>query len=665
MATMDPFSDAMSTNTTASLVATVSLEDKTSGVEIYKSSLRNEGMSEITTNRRDVISSRPILVGYAFGPKKMSTMGIIMAEASKALSTVTTTTSSWSSSTSPSSSSPRRLTPAALEKRARQFDDTAGDINSNDVGCDVTEDGEESSVVSLACPSFASNQTTAAYSSINYDDSGENFLRFNFYAGGNNAGMNNITRFFRSSCSSAASLADSSITTGTAGTVAVTQSQTSSARIDVLRKSDDSNNSAYTQSIRVSFVPLDLDSPLEEQHGGKFDAILHKMTEDILCLSNNPPRKDEGDAEVFSPLTSITSNSDDNAMLHARERVGRLVAYKRDHPECCLVDHPSNVQALMSRSDIARVLSDCLVGVTTRSGTPVRTPRFLVIDKVDERPPPGDLAEQIEQSPFTYPIIAKPLTAAGTKESHKMAVILGRSGLNYISHPCLLQEYANHGGTLFKVYVLGDAVRVFARPSLPDLPTGDRHAAVTSSGGYVEKNTSDCECYVEFDSQRPYPRLSDFGMVDEDMEMHNNRTSNRKSCDLFVSIDGPMNRNITTSHGHKKLRKRSLSPSCRPPPPKISKKAAAAAGYHLTADEIRPVATVLKKAFGLELFGFDVLVKKRELESGDSVLREMLVVDVNYFPSYKEVSNFPSLLAQYLTQRAIEGRIKKLQGDNT
>ena len=33
---------------------------------------------------------RPILVGYAFGPKKMSTMGVVMAEASMAVSTVVT-----------------------------------------------------------------------------------------------------------------------------------------------------------------------------------------------------------------------------------------------------------------------------------------------------------------------------------------------------------------------------------------------------------------------------------------------------------------------------------------------------------------------------------------------------------------------------------------------
>lgn len=71
-------------------------------------------------------------------------------------------------------------------------------------------------------------------------------------------------------------------------------------------------------------------------------------------------------------------------------------------------------------------------------------------------------------------------------------------------------------------------------------------------------------------------------------------------------------------------------------------------GQQVTAEEIRPVVDVLKRAFGLELFGFDILV---------TFQGELLVVDVNYFPSYKEVSNFPSLLANYLTQRAIDGRM--------
>jgi inositol-1,3,4-trisphosphate 5/6-kinase/inositol-tetrakisphosphate 1-kinase len=87
----------------------------------------------------------------------------------------------------------------------------------------------------------------------------------------------------------------------------------------------------------------------------------------------------------------------------------------------------------------------------------------------------------------------------------------------------------------------------------------------------------------------------------------------------------------------------------------------------------------LRTAFGLDLFGFDVLVAASSSPSSPStsssaqshlpsfslhstVARyEWLVVDVNYFPSYKEVSDFPSLLASYLTERALQDRTRKLQ----
>mmetsp|Transcript_20687 Transcript_20687/g.31386 ORF Transcript_20687/g.31386 Transcript_20687/m.31386 type:complete len:174 (-) Transcript_20687:113-634(-) len=90
----------------------------------------------------------------------------------------------------------------------------------------------------------------------------------------------------------------------------------------------------------------------------------------------------------------------------------------------------------------------------------------------------------------------------------------------------------------------------------------------------------------------------------------------------------------------------------------------------VTTEEIEPVTTALREAFGLELFGFDVLVKYNNQNDGamstgnrgsnrdDRKDKEILVVDVNYFPGYKEVPNFPSLLAQYLTQKAVESRLR-------
>jgi inositol-1,3,4-trisphosphate 5/6-kinase/inositol-tetrakisphosphate 1-kinase len=63
-------------------------------------------------------------------------------------------------------------------------------------------------------------------------------------------------------------------------------------------------------------------------------------------------------------------------------------------------------------------------------------------------------------------------------------------------------------------------------------------------------------------------------------------------------------------------------------------------------EELTPIVAALRQAFGLDLFGFDILYTGEVL----------LVVDVNYFPSYKEVTNFPYLLAQYLTHMAIQNR---------
>ena len=88
----------------------------------------------------------------------------------------------------------------------------------------------------------------------------------------------------------------------------------------------------------------------------------------------------------------------------------------------------------------------------------------------------------------------------------------------------------------------------------------------------------------------------------------------------------------------------------------------------VTADEVQPIVDKLKKAFGLELFGFDILIASNNTPApavgnacDNHSRKRMYVVDVNYFPSYKEVSDFPSLLAQYLTQRAVDSRRRQAQ----
>ena len=66
----------------------------------------------------------------------------------------------------------------------------------------------------------------------------------------------------------------------------------------------------YHDPIHVSFVPIDLDTPLEEQHGGKFDVIIHKTTEDIVCMSKMLRSRDQnsGDHEQTTAAEDSCEN---------------------------------------------------------------------------------------------------------------------------------------------------------------------------------------------------------------------------------------------------------------------------------------------------------------------------------------------------------------------
>ena len=355
---------------------------------------------------------------------------------------------------------------------------------------------------------------------------------------------------------------------------------------------------------------------------------------------------------------------------------------------------------------------------------------------------------------FPSRLIAKPLTAAGTKSSHHMGIVLAKDGLQRLKLPCLLQEYANHGEKLFKVYILGDSVWVFSRDSLPNLPGREIFEQFQSSRD--DEEIDDCEspavaeaavirpqcssllskkrrqrtesyveferpagsrCYVEFNSQRPYPKLSDFGLTSSRDALANNCDNEEPSISHNDSIKHEGS-GMPEEEQRKKQRcedkssvtgRRALhregehcQESSTPLMRKIQKNTTITTikrrsdsddlARFVTKDELEPVTTALRNAFGLELFGFDVLVKhnsstnpkrRRKKNSPDLVLdssddsinndgdcatvndddnvnddREILVVDVNYFPGYKEVPNFPSLLAQYLTQKAVESRAR-------
>mmetsp|Transcript_1345 Transcript_1345/g.3431 ORF Transcript_1345/g.3431 Transcript_1345/m.3431 type:complete len:596 (-) Transcript_1345:363-2150(-) len=555
------------------------------GLDNYESYNDNEDLESNLSHHSHCSSSfesinKPIVVGYAFGPKKMSTMGMVLAEASRV-----------------------KVIHEELEEDGFNEDD---EHDHDDVNLFGEQSEDPSLLTSAALKGFEEETSGTMRNSGGNCNAKSTIITL---GNSNDTDVQHIVRYFRSSCSSAAasaSIASMGETTASTSTPTITTTNSSSTFNTYKQHQRNSGRGERNRfPVQISFVPLDPDQPLMDQHGGKFDLILHKLTEDILTCS----LMQNSDSD-----TNDSNNKGQQDQKHGRtiddpswRRVRSLREYCYiQNPSCCLVDDPKRVQLVMSRSQIARVLQRCLNGVKTSSGIAVKSPRFVVVpecasndgqrqhnsskeyERVRELKQALCDKDEGDGAFLSAPLIVKPIIAAGTKQSHFMLIALKESALTKLPPKSIVQEFVNHDATLYKVYVLGDFVNVYKRHSLPNLPADVSDATVD---------------LVEFDSQRPYPKLKDFGLDTESYNNHDARNFNLVNSD-----------------------------------------------YTVTVEEVKPIVDVLRQAFGLELFGFDILMGSN---SG-----ECFVVDVNYFPSYKEVPNFPSLLAQYLTQRALEQRRK-------
>jgi len=131
----------------------------------------------------------------------------------------------------------------------------------------------------------------------------------------------------------------------------------------------------------------------------------------------------------------------------AQSRLNHLRSYARENKDCVVVCPLENVSAVMSRERITQMVSE-------RLHLPgVKTPGFVVSRGRGNST--SQLQAVIGAKGLSYPVIGKPLVAASTRESHQLVVALDSRGLEKFPQDCLVQSYENHGGMLYKVYVIG------------------------------------------------------------------------------------------------------------------------------------------------------------------------------------------------------------------
>ncbi|KAK1408935.1 hypothetical protein QVD17_41104 [Tagetes erecta] len=178
----------------------------------------------------------------------------------------------------------------------------------------------------------------------------------------------------------------------------------------------------------IDLIKINTDKPLVEQ--GPFDCVLHK--------------------------------------LHTEEWRKQLKEYSIQNPNVVVIDSPDDVLRLHNRISMLQVVSE--IETVELSGDQLvsasfGTPKQVVVYEQDKVNDPTCWNGGI----MKFPLIAKPLVADGSMKSHKMALVFSNEGLDELKAPIVLQEFVNHGGVIFKVFVVGEYVKCMKRKSLADV----------------------------------------------------------------------------------------------------------------------------------------------------------------------------------------------------
>lgn len=197
--------------------------------------------------------------------------------------------------------------------------------------------------------------------------------------------------------------------------------------------------------------------------------------------------------------------------------------------------------------------------------------------------------------------------AVATDRSHLMSVITQRSDLQYVEYPVLYQvscpqSFGLPGYT--RILTLSYSFQEFINHSgrlFKGYVLGDHiNVAERRSLPNLEADAAQ----VHFNTQKQYPTAEDFH-------------PSAASAPAFSSTStAPVSTNTSTA------------PICS----QIEIFAA-----------VRAIGERIREALGLTLFGFDVIVS--------DATQELFVIDVNYFPSYKELDDFSSALRKHIKQR--------------
>ncbi|XP_066927632.1 inositol-tetrakisphosphate 1-kinase-like [Clytia hemisphaerica] len=187
----------------------------------------------------------------------------------------------------------------------------------------------------------------------------------------------------------------------------------------------------------IKIIEIDIDADLESQ--GPFDVLLHK----IIDYYN-----------VFP-------------IQEADEKVKRLVSYATRHSKMVVLDDFDWCLRLTKRKSMIEVFEHCQF---IMDDIKVFFPKTV---ELTAEMSSSDIERVIRNTDIRLPVVAKPFNAALDDGSHNMALVFSEERLIDLKRPCLIQEFCNHSGVYYKVFVVGDRFNICENPSIRDFHQKD------------------------------------------------------------------------------------------------------------------------------------------------------------------------------------------------
>ena len=189
------------------------------------------------------------------------------------------------------------------------------------------------------------------------------------------------------------------------------------------------------EQANIQVIDVNMDEDLELQ--GPFDFILHKILD--LYNEHNANIEDIG------------------------KKIDQFSTFIKRHPEIVVVDNLEYCWKLTNRKYMITLIEKCTFSFQDKS---VYLPKTMdVLEKCSF----NNIKSEMNGRHFRFPVVVKPHSAYFDDGAHVMSLVFNMDGLKKIKKPCLVQEFCNHNGVCYKVFVIGDRYHICQRPSIKDM----------------------------------------------------------------------------------------------------------------------------------------------------------------------------------------------------